>query len=121
MPPMAPMAPAASMADLVRLAQGFGSGELADWQKLMRYLHFHEEFTSKSQCRKALKTVWINIVDFLEAILSNGELRFFGNHYALGRYTVRTGKFFPKRSMPKGSPLRTLFTDMSHLRPRGHG
>ncbi|KAI0846838.1 hypothetical protein F5Y00DRAFT_264248 [Daldinia vernicosa] len=92
--------------------QDFKSGELQVWQTMMDLLGFTEIFTSRNQCRKALKHTWVNIVDFFEAINTSSRPRFFANHYQLGRYTVRTGKFFPKKLIPKGSPLRQLFTNI---------
>ncbi|KAF3056606.1 hypothetical protein GL218_06708 [Daldinia childiae] len=90
----------------------FQSGDLDIWQTMMSILGFADShlFTSKNQCRKALKHTWVNIVDFFEAIGTSSPPRFFPNSYQLGRYTIRTGKFFPKKLLPKGSPLRQLFS-----------
>ncbi|KAI1661347.1 hypothetical protein F4813DRAFT_385880 [Daldinia decipiens] len=96
----------------------FESGGLEGWQAMMRLLGFTETFTSKNQCRKALKYAWVNIIDFFEAISTCSRPRFFPNHYQLSRYTIRTRKFFPKKLLPKGSPLRQLFSNIVPKRGR---
>ncbi|OTB18319.1 hypothetical protein K445DRAFT_19877 [Daldinia sp. EC12] len=90
----------------------FGTGELGDWQDMMRALGFEQEFMSKNQCRKALKYIWVNITDFLFAVATDTKPHFFANHYQLARYTLKNRKFFPKRLIPKGSPLRELFSSI---------
>ncbi|KAI1649757.1 hypothetical protein F4815DRAFT_441032 [Daldinia loculata] len=90
----------------------FESGELEVWQTMMYLLGFAEKFTSKNQCRKALKHTWVNIVDFFEAIKTCSRPQFFPNHYQLSRYTIRTRKFFPKKLLSKGSPLWQLFSNI---------
>ncbi|KAI1804072.1 hypothetical protein F4811DRAFT_304972 [Daldinia bambusicola] len=99
--------------DLIVWVEMFGSGDFECWQQMMRFLGFGEEFTSKTQCRKALKYTWVNIIDFLVSIETNVEPHFFANQRQLGRYTVSTRKFFPKRLIPKGSPLRVLFANIN--------
>ncbi|KAI1779919.1 hypothetical protein F4818DRAFT_158578 [Hypoxylon cercidicola] len=86
----------------------FGSGDLSDWQRLMADLGFTEEFTSKSQCRKALTHVWVNIRDFLDDNRAGREIHRFDNETQLSQYTINTGKIFPKKKVPKESPLRKL-------------
>ncbi|KAI1169556.1 hypothetical protein F4777DRAFT_584802 [Nemania sp. FL0916] len=85
-----------------------GHGELADWQRLMRDLGFDEEFTSKTQCRKALGTVWVNIRDFLDAVKNERPVKHFPNEKALAAYTASTRKFYPRHRIPKDSPLKKL-------------
>ncbi|KAK5630030.1 hypothetical protein RRF57_005745 [Xylaria bambusicola] len=85
-----------------------GQGELQDFQRLMADLGFEEYFPSKTKCRQALKTVWVNIPDFLHAVNTGQPVYHFPNEHELSRYTVKSRKFYPKNYIPKGSPLRQL-------------
>ncbi|KAI0135452.1 hypothetical protein F4814DRAFT_444270 [Daldinia grandis] len=75
----------------------FESGELKVWRVMMYLLGFAEKFTSKNQCRRALKHTWVNIVDFFETIKTRSRPHFFANHYQLGR-AVRFGNYSPTLS-----------------------
>ncbi|KAI1197753.1 hypothetical protein F5X97DRAFT_343393 [Nemania serpens] len=86
-----------------------GEGSLADWQRLMRDLGFEEEFPSKNQCRKTLKTgVWVNIPDFLDAVRAGVRVRMFRTQRELAAYTRETRRVYPKSRIPPDSPLRQL-------------
>ncbi|KAM0807339.1 hypothetical protein AB5N19_07678 [Seiridium cardinale] len=91
----------------------FGPGDLEDWQRLMRDLGLQKEFQSKRSCRKALKKVWINIVDFMVAIGHGNAVYRFNSQHELSHYTLNTGKIYPRRWVTEGSPLRALF---AHIR-----
>ncbi|KAI1333424.1 hypothetical protein F5Y16DRAFT_393819 [Xylariaceae sp. FL0255] len=97
-------------------ANYLGQGSLEDWQRLMRDLGFTEDFPSKTQCRKMLKTVWVNIYDFLSAVKRGEPVTFFDSRTALARYTVKKRKFYPKNSIEKDSPLRELLAPLSFNR-----
>ncbi|KAI2614620.1 uncharacterized protein GGS25DRAFT_58638 [Hypoxylon fragiforme] len=86
----------------------FGPGDLSDWQRLMVDLGYTEYFKSKTQCRKALKNVWVNIVDFLEAVEMGNPPYKFENEQQLAKYTRATKKIYPKSAIQKGSPLESL-------------
>ncbi|RYP06288.1 hypothetical protein DL765_009559 [Monosporascus sp. GIB2] len=93
--------------------QYFGAGDLQDWQRLMEDLGFDEQFNSKTQCRKlmtykALKTVWVNIYDFLAAVKVGETPHRFRSEFELAKYTRSTGKIYPKKRVKKGSPLCSL-------------
>lgn len=87
-------------------------GSLEHWRQLCWDLGLGDSFTSKTQCRKALKTVWVNIPDFLNAVNRPNDVAFFPSQQALAAYTVETRKVFPKRYVGKGSPLAAL---MAHI------
>ncbi|KAI0452720.1 hypothetical protein F5B21DRAFT_505947 [Xylaria acuta] len=93
---------------VVQWKQYMGNGELEDWKRLMRDLGFEEDFPSKTQCRKALKTVWVNIPDFLQAVKHGHPVHHFQSQSELAEYTKREGLFYPKRAIEKRSPLRQL-------------
>ncbi|KAI0842013.1 hypothetical protein F5Y06DRAFT_292834 [Hypoxylon sp. FL0890] len=90
----------------------FGTGNLSDWQRLVSDLGIPGHFPSKKKCRKAIKSVRVNIVDFLHAIQQGLTPRRFDSQYELREYTKRTRKFYPKSKMPKGSPLRSLCAEI---------
>ncbi|KAI2640452.1 hypothetical protein GGS26DRAFT_160639 [Hypomontagnella submonticulosa] len=96
----------------------FGGGNLSDWQSLMEHLGFVEQFTSKNQCRRALVPVWVNIVDFLEDVAAGREPHRFDDEFQLRKYTRKTKKFYPKKKVPKGSPLRGLFANLVNAKGR---
>ncbi|TGJ78847.1 hypothetical protein E0Z10_g9918 [Xylaria hypoxylon] len=98
-----------------------GRGGLEDWQRLMKDLGFEEEFPSKTQCRKALKTVWVNIRDFLDAVETGRPVHHFKNQYQLAAYTRKMQRFYPKKNIEKGSPLRQLLAQVKlNQGGRGH-
>ncbi|KAI1107502.1 hypothetical protein F4804DRAFT_161907 [Jackrogersella minutella] len=94
----------------------FGTGDLEDWRRLMVDLGLSGTFTSKTQCRKALQHVWVNIVDFLEDVKEGRQPYRFENEKALRKYTRKTKRFYPKSLMPKGSPLRSLFAKIVYTK-----
>ncbi|KAI0531838.1 hypothetical protein GGR58DRAFT_214118 [Xylaria digitata] len=89
-----------------------GRGELEDWQRLMRDLGFEQEFRSKSQCRKTLKTVWVNIHDFLAAVKRAEPVHHFESQNQLAIYTIKKRLYYPKKNIEKGSPLRQLLAQI---------
>ncbi|RYP49794.1 hypothetical protein DL768_004581 [Monosporascus sp. mg162] len=88
--------------------QYFGAGDLQDWRRLMKDLGFDEQFNSKTQCRKALKNVWVNIHDFLAAVNAGERPYRFRSMFELAQYTKSTGKIYPRKRLQKGSPLCSL-------------
>ncbi|KAJ8130342.1 hypothetical protein O1611_g3288 [Lasiodiplodia mahajangana] len=104
---------------VVQWEQYMGHGELGDWQRLMRDLGFEEEFTSKSKCRKALKTVWVNIPDFLDAVKHGQPVFRFQSQRALAAYTREEHRVYPRNNIPKGSPLKQLLAQI--FREQGFG
>lgn len=57
---------------------------------------------------QALKGVWVNIHDFLDAENKPNDVVFFKSERALAAYTLNTRKLFPRRKISQGSPLRDL-------------
>jgi len=83
-------------------------GQLANWQKLCTDVGMDEIPTSITQCRKALNKVWVNIYDFLDAKAEGKPVRKFKSEWALAKYTLDTGKVYPKKHAKEGGPARTL-------------
>ncbi|KAG6362134.1 hypothetical protein INS49_010363 [Diaporthe citri] len=83
--------------------------DLDKWKQLCSDLGKPSDtFTSKTQCRKALRGVWVNIHDFLAAENKPKDVRFFKSERALAAYTRKTHKVFPRRDIKQGDPLRDL-------------
>ncbi|KAJ4271843.1 hypothetical protein NW762_000551 [Fusarium torreyae] len=111
--PETPSEPANKHASL--LAQWndyFQQGTLQDFQRLCADLGLPDHLPSKTKCREALKVINVNIKQFLQCANKPAGVKFLKNRKALVRYTKKNGAFFPRRTLPKGSPLRTLLKQM---------
>ncbi|CAI4216506.1 unnamed protein product [Parascedosporium putredinis] len=86
----------------------FGEGALSDWQRLCGDLALPDDLPSKRQCRIALRRVNVNIRQFLEASSRPEGVRFFKNTRELEMFTRERDYFYPRKKIPKGSPLRAL-------------
>ncbi|KAK3906800.1 hypothetical protein C8A05DRAFT_29346 [Staphylotrichum tortipilum] len=86
----------------------FGTGTLDDWQRLCRDVGLAGYYPSITQCRKALRTVHINIHDLLDAVKQGRHPPRFGNPQQLAEYTVNSGKIFPKIKVKAMGPVRAL-------------
>ncbi|KAI0125991.1 hypothetical protein BJ170DRAFT_685235 [Xylariales sp. AK1849] len=91
----------------------FGAGDLADWQRLMRDLGSTKEFKSK-------KGVWVNIRDFLDAIDLGSTIEHLPSQQALAEYTIASHKLYPRKAIPKGSPLLGLLAHIFCPRIQGY-
>ncbi|KAF4967850.1 hypothetical protein FSARC_4649 [Fusarium sarcochroum] len=90
----------------------FQQGTLQDFQRLCADLGLPSDLPSKTKCREALKSINVNIKQFLQCESKPAGVKFFKNRKALARYTMKNSAFFPRRKLPKGSPLRTLLKEM---------
>ncbi|KAJ4297205.1 hypothetical protein N0V88_004123 [Collariella sp. IMI 366227] len=86
----------------------FGTGTVQDWQRLCHDVGLEGNFTSITQCRKALKTVYVNIHDFLDAVKKGRTPQRFANVHQLATYTVNSGKIYPKKYVKKMGPVKAL-------------
>ncbi|KAL1896154.1 hypothetical protein Sste5346_004896 [Sporothrix stenoceras] len=91
-----------------RWEEYFNEDELDHWQRLMTILDIEGHFTSKTQCKKALRSVWVNIRDFLEAAAADKPVRQFRNRHAMSFYTETTGRYYARKKVVSGSPLAAL-------------
>ncbi|KAK5657136.1 hypothetical protein OQA88_3664 [Cercophora sp. LCS_1] len=103
----------------------FGSGGLADWQRLCVDVGLTGDYSSKTKCRKAcpsffgrrpekadaLKKVHVNIVDLLDAVPKGEHPHRFPNRSELALYTTSTKKIYPKHEAKKG-PLKVLLREI---------
>ncbi|KAM0276657.1 hypothetical protein ACHAQH_006518 [Verticillium albo-atrum] len=91
----------------------FHEGGIHDWQRLMADLGFLGVFQSRTQCRKALLTIWICLPQFLVAERKPEDVIFFTSERALSIYATKMNMTFSKRAIASQSPLRQL---LGHLR-----
>ncbi|PBP15552.1 hypothetical protein BUE80_DR013717 [Diplocarpon rosae] len=83
--------------------------KLANWVRLCRDVGIQEDLKSITKCRLALKKVWVNIYDLIDAINNKKTPpRLFKSQAALSRYTIKSNKIFPKKKAKEGGPVRAL-------------
>ncbi|KAG4431825.1 hypothetical protein IFR05_012687 [Cadophora sp. M221] len=94
---------------VAEFARYFGSeNKLENWQRLCRDVGNEEVPESITKCKLALRKVWVNIFDFIEAVRQNKIPRRFPTEEALREYTISTDKIYPKKKAKKGGPVRAL-------------
>ncbi|KAK3397467.1 hypothetical protein B0T20DRAFT_354161 [Sordaria brevicollis] len=86
----------------------FGEGNLEDWQRLCKDLGFDDVFSSKTKCREALKSINVNIWDFLDAVDEGRLPHMFPTKQELVRHTWSTGRVFPKSEAKNMGPVAAL-------------
>ncbi|KAJ0388393.1 hypothetical protein COL922a_000196 [Colletotrichum nupharicola] len=91
----------------------FGDGDLDDWQRLCGDLGLPTDLPSKTQCRKAIRTVHVNIRQFLDAVPKPEDVIFFKNIYKLARWSRKSKKLVPKDLITRGTPMRALMRELS--------
>jgi hypothetical protein len=57
---------------------------------------------------QALKGIWVNIYDFLDAKAEGMQVRRFKSQRALAAYTVKSEKIYPKKKAKEGGPIKIL-------------
>ncbi|KAB5536655.1 hypothetical protein GE09DRAFT_335098 [Coniochaeta sp. 2T2.1] len=95
----------------------FGEGTTADWARFCVDLGLEGDFTSKTKCKKAMKNVWINIHDFLEAEDKQDVPRF-TDERTLSIYTRFSGRVYPRKEIRRDSPLKLLLANILYPRWR---
>lgn len=93
--------------------QTYGSAPtLATWQAFCRDIGV-DEGNSIRQCKKLLKSVNVNIVDFVSARKSGQAVFHFASRGALARYMEeRPGKIFPLKRAKEDSFLKMLLIQL---------
>ncbi|CAK7265252.1 hypothetical protein SEPCBS57363_001496 [Sporothrix epigloea] len=92
----------------MKLAELYNEDTLEMWQRMVNALGIDGYYGSKTQCKKAIKTVFVNIRDFLEAVVRNEPVPQHGNYRALMTYTRENRRFFARRDVKSGGPLSAL-------------
>ncbi|KAF5568640.1 hypothetical protein FPHYL_2713 [Fusarium phyllophilum] len=90
----------------------FKKGTLQDFQRLCADLGLPNDLASKTKCRNALKSINVNIKQFLQCENRPDDVKLFKNRKELIVWTRKRNAFFPRHQLPKGSPLRTLLKHM---------
>ncbi|KAF5616551.1 hypothetical protein F52700_12845 [Fusarium sp. NRRL 52700] len=90
----------------------FKKGTLQDFQRLCDDLGLPDDLPSKTKCRDALKSINVNIKQFLQCENKPDDVKLFKNRKELIIWTRKRGALFPRHQLPKGSPLRTMLTHM---------
>ncbi|KAK1773289.1 hypothetical protein QBC45DRAFT_340240 [Copromyces sp. CBS 386.78] len=95
-----------------------GKRELKDWQKLCRTIGLEGQFDDVESCRKAIESVYVNILDVLDSdkiIQAGGKSKpqRFPTPRALTDYTMKSKRIFPRdevtENQPEYSMLRHIF------------
>ncbi|KAI9048265.1 hypothetical protein LZ554_008060 [Drepanopeziza brunnea f. sp. 'monogermtubi'] len=88
----------------------FGNeSKVANWVRLCRDVGIQEDLKSIRQCKLALRKVWVNIYDLIDAVdAEKTPPKLFKSERALSNYTMNTGKIYPKRKAKEGGPVRAL-------------
>jgi hypothetical protein len=111
---------------------------LANWQRFCQDLGVTENIRSVTQCKavctifqellsppfpschtwymnmeltpdqQAMRGIWVNIYDFIDAKAAGMQVKRFKSERALSHYTRRTGRIYPKERAKKGGPVRAL-------------
>ncbi|KAJ7030195.1 hypothetical protein C8F04DRAFT_1114195 [Mycena alexandri] len=92
----------------------FGSEEkgLDGWQGLCATVGIEEIPNSITQCKKVLRTVWVNIFDLVDAKSTGQPAKTHASADALRKYSMKKKKIFPKKAA-KGNPfLKVLLIEM---------
>ncbi|KAK3337228.1 hypothetical protein B0T19DRAFT_437899 [Cercophora scortea] len=93
---------------------------LAKWQRLCRDLGLEEgTFTSKTQCRKAIAKIHVNIHDFIEAVHAGVSFQqsTLTANWPWPSTTRKTKKVYPRAQAKASEPLKVLLRYIMH--PRG--
>ncbi|KAJ4401371.1 hypothetical protein N0V85_005544 [Neurospora sp. IMI 360204] len=93
---------------VVRWKNYFGAGDLEDWQRLCQDLGLDDDFSSKRKCRTALKSINVNIWDFLDAVEVGTIPQMFLTKKELVKYTWETGRIFPRDEAKDMGPVAAL-------------
>ncbi|KAF8798628.1 hypothetical protein BYT27DRAFT_6897267 [Phlegmacium glaucopus] len=83
---------------------GTDVNNLASWQLLCDKLQVSPIPDNLKECRKIVMETHVNMVD----LVSNGVARVFSSVEELSRYTISSGKYFPKESVHAGELLQHL-------------
>ncbi|KAG6157968.1 hypothetical protein E4U37_006633 [Claviceps purpurea] len=87
---------------------GESDNKLDVLQRLCEKLEITPMPQSITACKKAIKGVYVNIVDFIDCERTGEPIHKFASLGHLRRYTKKTGKFFPREQAKRSLLLRFL-------------
>lgn len=96
----------------------FGKGDLEDWQRLCGDIGLKDGLESITKCRKALKSVYVNIYDLLDAVKKGEHPQQFPDLEALIYYSFGgeegCKKIYPKRHVKDHlGPVKALLRPLT--------
>jgi len=87
---------------------GQNASNLAGWQALCIEVGITDVPTSITGCRKALRGVFVNIVDLVDARRTGTPVKRHASMKALRAYIKKTGKIYPKKAAKKNGFLKAF-------------
>ncbi|CAK7226089.1 hypothetical protein SBRCBS47491_006110 [Sporothrix bragantina] len=96
-----------------RWEEYYNESDLENWQRMVDALGIEGHYPSKRQCKKAIRTVYVNIRDFLEAVARNEPVPRHKNFRELQYYTKSNHRFYAVKKIESGSPLSALLRDLA--------
>ncbi|KAK5127116.1 hypothetical protein LTR85_008476 [Meristemomyces frigidus] len=90
---------------------GYDAENLPMWQLLCEHVGILPEPTIK-ECKEALKKIFLNIEDFVDARESGTEARKFATKQELRDYSISADKIFPLWEARQNGILKMLLIDM---------
>ncbi|KAK4461855.1 hypothetical protein QBC42DRAFT_269091 [Cladorrhinum samala] len=97
----------------------FGKGDLEDWQRLCDDIGLEGDFESITKCRKAIKSVYVNIYDLLDAVKKGEHPQHFPDletliYYSFGGDEDGCKKIYPKRHVKDHlGPVKALLRPLT--------
>ncbi|KAJ5154412.1 uncharacterized protein N7500_009851 [Penicillium coprophilum] len=91
---------------------GTDATKLENWQALCLELKIQDPIQSITKCRKALAKVHVNLVDLIDSRRTGKQVKHFASQKALRKYTIETGKIFPKSAAKKDGFLKALLREI---------
>ncbi|KAG1734508.1 hypothetical protein EDB19DRAFT_1639041 [Suillus lakei] len=95
---------------------GIDVDDLTSWRTLCQIVRVSPIPDTLKSCRKAVKATHVNIVDLVDTKVTGKPVTLFDSEVDLSKYTITTGKFFPKDNACAGGLLRYLLRRI--LNPR---
>ncbi|KAJ6602364.1 hypothetical protein B0H10DRAFT_1823132 [Mycena sp. CBHHK59/15] len=91
---------------------GGEDNRLAGWQSLCALVGVEDVPESIVQCKQALHNVWVNIFDLIDAQRTGKPVKRHASAVALGKYSKKTSKIFPKAEAKKNRFLKAFLIKM---------
>ncbi|OAP63864.1 hypothetical protein AYL99_03091 [Fonsecaea erecta] len=91
---------------------GTDRDDLNAWQGLCRILNIFPPPTELDECRKRVRRTHVNLVDLVDAPRTGARVEVFTNLEELQKYTIDTGKYFPKEDAYAGGLLKFLLREI---------
>ncbi|KAF9471705.1 hypothetical protein BDN70DRAFT_767230, partial [Pholiota conissans] len=87
---------------------GTEKNSLESWQALCKHLGANPVPKTLNRCRQMVMTTHVNLVDLVDVFESDKVATVFDTVEELSRYTMATGKYFPREDIDAGDLLKHL-------------